>query len=197
MIDIRLANETDLPYLYDICVLTGLAGKDSSPMLSDRFIIGQYYAAPYYFFEKELCFILIDNDIPCGYIVGTSDTSSYNKWFNTSWLLQLRKKYPLTSSRKSDFEKWLVSMINENVSDGGFLNEYPAHLHIDILPAFHGKGYGKSLMERFFEGCRIKNCRGIHLGVSKLNEKALGFYNKIGMNALSEDANAVIMGLKL
>ena len=30
------------------------------------------------------------------------------------------------------------------------LEEYPAHLHIDLLPPFQGAGHGRALMETFY-----------------------------------------------
>jgi ribosomal protein S18 acetylase RimI-like enzyme len=195
--DIRLCHETDLPHLYQICLLTGDAGKDASGKLSDRFIIGQYYAAPYVFFEKDLCFILDDNNKPAGYIIGASDTKAFNKWFNSFWLPPLRKQYPSTLNPKSDLEKWLISVINTDTEDNDFVSEYPAHLHIDILPSQHGKGYGKFMIERFVDKCSEKGSRGIHFGVDKKNENAIGFYKKIGMKVLLDAPGALFMGLKL
>ena len=195
--NIRLCHETDLPYMYEICLLTGAAGEDTSGLLSDRFIIGQYFAAPYIYYEKDVCFVLEENNIPAGYVIGASDTFSFNRWLNSFWLPQLRRYYPPTIYTKSGLEKWLVDAINKDIDDNGLEDQYPAHLHIDILPSYQGKGYGKMMIDRFVDRCKEKGCRGIHFGVDKRNEKAIGFYKKIGMKVLLETTGAVFMGIKL
>ena len=91
---IRQAHLSDLPYIYDICLKTGFNGKDTSGMISDPLIIGQYFAAPYLHFEIDTCFVVDKNSIPFGYILGVSSTEKYNQWLNTYWLPILRNRYP-------------------------------------------------------------------------------------------------------
>ena len=54
---IRNVEFSDIPYLYEICLKTGASGKDAAGLFYDPYLLGQYYAAPYAFFEKELCFV--------------------------------------------------------------------------------------------------------------------------------------------
>ena len=63
---IRQASASDLPYIYDICRLTGKVGKDCTPLISDHHIVGQYFAAPYIHYEMDTCFV-VDNGLGLAY----------------------------------------------------------------------------------------------------------------------------------
>lgn len=193
---VRPAQLSDLPYLYDICLKTGLHGGDASDVLSDPYIIGQYFAAPYLFFEPELCFVFDIDRIPVGYIVGTSDTQAFNDWFNSHWLPQLRHKYPY-SAGQSSLEHFLYDIIHEGAIAPDFTDQYPAHLHIDLLPAGQGRGVGKQLIQTFVETLNAKQVPGLHLGVSLANVRACGFYRKMGFHEIERMQDACFLGMKL
>ena len=72
--EIRKYQMTDLSSLYKICLLTANNGHDASLLLKDSDLVGHLYAAPYAFFEPNLCFILLKDAMPCGY---TGDTEFY------------------------------------------------------------------------------------------------------------------------
>ena len=60
------------------------------------------------------------------------------------------------------------------------LKEYPAHLHIDILPEYQRMGFGKNLMEAFCEKLRHDEVGGVHLIMAGDNVEAEKFYGKVG-----------------
>jgi ribosomal protein S18 acetylase RimI-like enzyme len=60
------------------------------------------------------------------------------------------------------------------------VHEYPAHLHINILSAFRGKGAGKELMTRFLQQVRSTNLRGVHASVREDNFRAIRFFKSLG-----------------
>ena len=51
----------DLPYVYDIALKTAFAGLDGTPYYYDKWAVGHYYAAPYFFFEPEVCFTALND----------------------------------------------------------------------------------------------------------------------------------------
>ncbi|MDR2797203.1 MAG: hypothetical protein LBB80_02570 [Treponema sp.] len=57
---VRPACGSDLPYLYEICLKTGDAGNDASGLFYDPLLLGQYYGAPYFFYDPSLCFVAKD-----------------------------------------------------------------------------------------------------------------------------------------
>ncbi len=57
---------------------------------------------------------------------------------------------------------------------------YPGHLHINILPEFQRRGYGKLLINAFLEKLKSLEANGVHLGMVTANEVAPQFYKQLG-----------------
>ena len=64
------------------------------------------------------------------------------------------------------------------------LAEYPAHLHIDMLPPFQGAGHGRAMMETFYAAAARAGATGVHVTVTTANTRALGFYDRLGFRRL-------------
>ena len=77
------------------------------------------------------------------------------------------------------------------------LDDYPAHLHIDLLPEAQGAGWGRALMEGLQDALRAGGSPGVHLGVSARNQRALGFYRHLGYEELASDGIGHTLGLRL
>jgi ribosomal protein S18 acetylase RimI-like enzyme len=192
---IRPAHGSDIPYLYEICLKTGNAGQDATSLFYDPLLVGQYYAAPYFFHDPGLCFIAEFEDIPHGYIVAASDTGAFNQWMEQVWLPPLRCRYPKRSRikhLKTALDPSIVSVLHQPLSAPP--PSYPAHLHIDLLPAIQGQGAGRLLMRTLFDALSRRGCPGAHLGVSKSNTGAIAFYRKMGFVVLQENEHGLTMG---
>jgi len=59
------------------------------------------------------------------------------------------------------------------------LEEYPAHLHIDLLPEYERKGFGRRLMDMFCGRLRRDGAKGIHLVMATENLNGM-FYERLG-----------------
>jgi ribosomal protein S18 acetylase RimI-like enzyme len=64
------------------------------------------------------------------------------------------------------------------------LNDYPAHLHIDLLPAAQGQGLGRELIATLLEELRRREVAGIHLEMDGNNTGAGIFYQRLGFTEL-------------
>jgi len=207
-VNIRKGMLSDIPYLYDVCLKTGDNGNDASALFFDPYLIGQYYAAPYLFFHYGICFVAEYQYRPQGYILGVPDTVSFEKWMEEQWLPPLRLRYPKPFSPeivRSEKEAWILNNIHErrfpveskSMDAPKWLSDYPAHLHIDILPSLQGKGIGRKLMEKLFTELEKQGAPGLHLGVSSSNPGAVGFYKKFGFTTLEEESWGFTMGIKI
>lgn len=199
MQNIRKALAQDIPYIYEIALKTAIAGLDGSDYYSDRFLVGHYWAAPYFFFEPDLCFVAV-NEIGCpaGYIVGTSDTRRFNAWLQDVWLPPLQRQYSNQTEYKSDAEHNLIKTVLKGPGEGLWQNlGFPAHLHIDLLEELQGKGLGKGLMQTFIKAVQKRGAEGIHLGVDGRNVRAYGFYEKLGFSILEQQSWGSTFGMKL
>jgi ribosomal protein S18 acetylase RimI-like enzyme len=197
----RPAAFSDIPYLYTICLETGDSGKDATGLFYDPWLLGQIYSAPYFFHDLSLCFVAEEDFIPKGYIIGTENTSRFSEWYEKEWLPPLRHRYPenISPRIKSETEKNLISKIwHPDILPGPkknpWIQNHPAHLHIDLLPDLQGMGCGRTLMELFLSELKKRACPGVHLGVIGTNTGAIAFYKKMEFSVLEDTRWGMVMG---
>jgi ribosomal protein S18 acetylase RimI-like enzyme len=199
-ITIRRAVLSDLPYFYEICLKTGDESKDASALFFDQYLLGHYYAAPYLVCPSGICFTTEYDYRPQGYIVAVPDTASFHQWMEEQWLPPLRNRYPWPSPpARSKKEEEIIGLIHKRkfpVDIGGqpWLTDYPAHLHIDLLPCLQGKGQGRVLIDTLFDELARKGVSGLHLGVGSSNTGAIAFYRKMGFTVLEEHDWGLTLG---
>jgi len=202
-ITIRRAVLSDIPYLYEICLKTGNESKDATALFSDPYTIGQYYAAPYLLFPDGICFVAEYKNRPQGYIVAAPNTAMFNQWMEEQWLPPLRKRYPqpipqsCSAKEKNIIEHFHKQHFPLDTDAQRMLADYPAHLHIDLLPSIQRKGQGRILMDTLFNELAQKGVPGLFLGVGASNLGAINFYRKMGFAVLQEHAWGFIMGKKI
>ena len=177
---IRRYKKTDLDSLYQICLRTGDNGKDATRCYNDKKLIGHIYSAPYAIFEPELCFILSMDSNPCGYILGTKNTIRFQKWLKNKWYFKLQKSYSMPLDEDNSRDANLIRQLYFQQGNREEFENYPAHLHIDILPNAQRRGYGRKLINAFLKELIYQKVKGVHLIVSKKNINAINFYQKVG-----------------
>jgi ribosomal protein S18 acetylase RimI-like enzyme len=187
---IRRAVLSDLPYLYEICLKTGDESKDATSLFSDPYTIGQYYVAPYLVYPYGICFVADYEYRPQGYIVAVPDTIAFDKWMEDKWLPPLRKRCPEPfPPSRSGKENGIIKLFHKRhfpVDAQPYLADYPAHLHIDMLPCIQQKGVGRNLINSLFAELAQQKVTGLHLGVGSANTGAVAFYKKVGFTVLGE-----------
>lgn len=195
---IRHGHLADLPGLYEVCHLTGFGGQDATPVVSDRSLLGHYFAAPYLVRNPEWCWIAADDGGVAGYLVTTPDTRAFVDWMNADWLPAVRGILPAQENPSwTPFEAWIRRTIHSQAEAPSFVDDYPAHLHIDFLPRAQGQGLGTRFIAAFLDKLRAEGIAGFHLGVGADNVKAQGFYRKQGFQVIEERPGVIFLGLKL
>ena len=73
---------------------------------------------------------------------------------------------------------------------------YPAHLHIDLLPEWQGRGLGRGLMWSFLAGLHAAGAPRVHLGMAPANTAARAFYDRLGFEqiAVPSEPGVVYLG---
>lgn len=197
---IRPARTTDpieVDALYDICLRTGADGEDASSQFNEPRLLGEIYLGAYLALEPSLAFVVTsDDDQPLGYVVGTPDTPSFETRLDRDWWPMLRERYPLDSVAADSPDAGLLRQIHApRRTDAPWLNDYPAHLHVDLLPEAQGGGNGRKLLEELFDVLLDHGVAGVHLGVSDTNTSAIGFYRHLGFEPLPSEGT--VLGLTL
>lgn len=198
---IRMFRPGDEAAAYHVCLKTGDHGKDGEPFYrEDPDALGRIYVGPYLRFAPELALILEDEEGICGYSLAVLDSKTFFDRYENEWRGELVSQFPEPTGDKSDWSR---------VQEAHYLyhhpdyfcpepyNEYPSHLHIDLLERAQGGGHGRRLIERLLELLRDQGSVGVHLGMSITNDPAYGFYRKLGFKELIRDEGSIYMGMKL
>lgn len=194
---VRPYHPSDLYALYRICLLTGASGEDASEMYRDHELLGHLYAAPYAVLEPDLCFVLTRDAAPVGYVLGTRDSAAFAERLEREWYPPLRLRYPLPPPDDQSAEAGMVRYLHAGRRVNPDVAGYPAHLHIDILPAGQGQGWGRRLIETFLNRLRALEVPGVHLGVGHGNNRAIGFYERVGFRRMRAYEGWSAYGMRL
>jgi ribosomal protein S18 acetylase RimI-like enzyme len=196
-IEIRQYHHSDLTSLYKICLLTANSGKDASDLYKNHDLVGHLSAAPYAIFEPELTFIVTLNNEPSGYILGTKNSMAFYQKCETDWFPILRKRYPFPHDDDSSHDAKIIRRIHNGYVVKEELLNYPAHLHIDLLPDLQGMGLGRKIMNTFIEKLNSLDIPALHLEVGKSNLGAIEFYKRMGFHELKEYQYSIAFGINL
>ena len=189
MLAIRLYQQSDEAAVRRICLLTGNNGGDASALYPDKDLLSDIFAIPYTVLDPELCFVAVDGETGdvVGYIVGTANSPRYVQRFRDEWLPRVRDRHAEPPA-ELDWDKGnqaaMAWILHHPSADPRVVADYPAHLHIDLLPEGQGRGGGRALMEHFLAAVRERGADGVHLYVGLANTGARAFYAKLGFKPL-------------
>ena len=144
--------------------------------------MGDIFAAPYVILEPEHAHVLDDGTGKAvGYVLGTADTTRFVRRYRDEWLPATADRYPVPPEPPVTREDGMLAlhyhperMLSPELAD------YPAHLHIDLLPDLQGKGWGRGLIGAFLAGLRAAGVARVHLGMVPTNTSARAFYDRLG-----------------
>lgn len=166
---IRQYNSEDAKAVRKICF-----GTTSAHYKKRSRVLYALYCDYYIECEPESCLVAVDEfDRPCGYIMCATDWTRFLSDFTPY----------LNVVRKESLTEYLIQRAYFNCVKDLF-DKYPAHLHIDILPAFQNKGGGRALMEGLKNLLIERNVRGLMLCVDTKNKGAIAFYERMGFERL-------------
>ncbi|MCK8438301.1 GNAT family N-acetyltransferase [Streptomyces sp. D2-8] len=195
---VRPYRPEDRPALDDICIRTAHRGEDSRAHYADPGIFPATFAAPYVHLEPELVFVLDDGrGQAVGYILGTADTPRFARAFRSTWLPLVAGRYPEPPRPPRTPDEVIAGLLHH--PERMVLPElaaYPAHLHIDLLPAWQGRGYGRRLMRTFLQALQDEGVPAVHLSMATANTRARAFYDRMGFEEIDipEPGEATCLG---
>ncbi|WP_405504182.1 GNAT family N-acetyltransferase [Streptomyces purpurascens] len=195
---IRPYSPEDRSALDDICIRTAHAGQDSRPHYADPGIFPATFAAPYVRLEPELAFVLDDGQgRAVGYILGSADTPRFAAEFRTTWLPLVAGRYPEPPEPPHTPDEAMAHLLHHPermvVPE---LAAYPAHLHIDLLPDWQGRGHGRHLMRTLLGALQDRGVLAVHLAMATANTEARAFYDRLGFREIDvpEPGSATYLG---
>lgn len=183
--EIRRYRPTDRAGLYDLSIRTAEVGGDARDLYPDPELIGAIYSESYAVLEPELTFVLDNGSGVVGYIAGTADTAGFARRFAAEWLPTLADRFPEPTGELDTHEKVMRHRLHHpERAVIPELADYPAHLHIDLLPEYQRKGFGRRLMLTFLAAARTAGADRVYLGMDRRNTDARAFYHRMGFYQL-------------
>jgi ribosomal protein S18 acetylase RimI-like enzyme len=200
-VTVRHATAADHEAIEMVALRTGDSGRDATAKEDDPALVGQIYSVPYAALEPDFAFVAEDADGVCGYLFGAPDTAAFERKMTETWFPKLRETVP---DAPPDPEAWTGSDWARHhihhpppmIVPG--LAPYPAHGHIDLLPRVQGKGLGPAMMRMLIDRLAATGAAGMHLQVSPVNQRAIGFYTRLGFAVLDPPGivnDTLFMGL--
>jgi len=193
---IKQAEIEDIEDLAKVALTTAIGGKDGTDYFYNKNAVSQYFCEPYIKYDNQYCFDVVENDICEGYTVGAVDSKDFFAWFNESWLPSLREIYSGCQIKTKE-EKDIIDLINKDVENSSFFEEYPAHLHINLSKNLQGKKIGSKLINTLLDKFAEQGVKGVHLGVDIKNDRAIGFYRHLGFEIIESHSWGHVMGKKI
>ncbi|MFV9687461.1 GNAT family N-acetyltransferase [Pantoea sp. KXB45] len=190
---IRPATPADFPALYRICLETADAGGDARALYSDPDYPGQRFAVPYARFAPDFAFVLEREGEVQGYVVAVPDTRAFEARLAAEWWPALQAKYRDRHASAPLDGKILDAIRHPDQAADNLVTQWPAHLHINLLPAAQKGGWGRRMIEHELAALRAAGVTGVHLGVSLQNEQVCAFYQRMGFTPILR-SNAIYMG---
>jgi ribosomal protein S18 acetylase RimI-like enzyme len=197
VVHVRRYEPADLDAIREVCVLTGHVGRDARGSMTDTSLLPDTFAEPYVVFDPLLAFVADDDGRAVGYVLGTADTVAFTEWFRTTWLPMVAPRHAGRPAEVTDFESLILELMYDParmVHDD--LAEYPAHLHIDILPEYQGQGLGRKLIDAFRGELASRGVERFHLSMDPKNVDARAFYDRLGFEPIrvSSDPGGTYLG---
>ncbi|MBI4678195.1 MAG: GNAT family N-acetyltransferase [Elusimicrobia bacterium] len=180
----------DWKAIREICCGTAESGQGIPE--ERRPFFAEYWVAPYERLVPDWTWVAWREQEVVGYLSGCPATASFvlRRHFLVRWPLFFRAvsgAFPSSPDAAAFVKRFLF--IRKDLGRrlalkflAGILTLYPAHLHVNVDPAHHGKGIGKRLMEIYMMGLRQHRVPGVHL---VCGEGSLAFYRKLGFQELA------------
>ena len=189
---VRPARLDDLPAVYAICDELGMVAE-AQPRT--RELLGHVYAGPYIVAPATRSVVVVDELGVAGYLLCATDTAAFTAWCESSWWPGLRADYPRAAVGRAVADQEVVDLIHAPpTASSRVAAEYPAHLHIDMLPRVRGRGLGSRLIRDLLVDLSHRGIPGVHLDVASNNTRAIALYSRLGFAELERGPDSVFMG---
>lgn len=189
---IRPYEPRDRAAVRQICSDTADAGQPIERFFPDREVFADLLTNYYTQFESQSAFVADNAGEVIGYVTGCLDTKRFVRLMTWRIAPTIFVKALL---RGTLWHPQTVRLVRANIGlwlkaghrTGPTLDNYPAHLHVNLRQGFRGQRLGHRLVETFCERARTAGVHGVHAGVSAENPRARHFFEELGFTELHRE----------
>ncbi|RPF21534.1 GNAT family N-acetyltransferase [Myceligenerans xiligouense] len=202
---IRPYQPNDRDAVTEICVRTAAGGKDARGIYSDDLLMPDVYCLPYVTYAPDLAWVVDDAaGRAIGYVLAVADTRAFVDWYAAEWAPGFRARHPRPGLMRRDYRYSEEALVRDGADAHRMvrgitpaeLADYPAHLHIDLLPEGQRQGLGRRLLDTLRAALAERGVPGVHLGMDPDNTGAGAFYAAYGFHELpSHRPEAPLLGI--
>lgn len=192
---IRPFEPKDKPALFHIAAETAFFGAPIETFLDDRRLFNDIFYRYYTDFEPEHAWVAEIKGQVVGFLTGCIDTRRQDKTVARRLLPDLlinivRRQYRIGRKTMQYALRLGLGTLRGEIppADG---KQYPAHLHINLDPAFRGRSLGRRLMEAYLDQLSALDIPGVHLHTTNINRAACALYEKMGFDLIAERPTSV------
>ncbi|WP_294224049.1 GNAT family N-acetyltransferase [uncultured Shimia sp.] len=187
---IRQATQADQERLYEVVVQTGKAGNDATPLYDDPKMLGHIYTAPYVVLAPDLAFVVEINGQVEGYVCGVEDSRVFEAQLEAAWWPALQAQYPAPDAARratwSEDERRADWIHNAVPTPDYVVQPYPAHMHMNLMPAARGGGLGRRLFDTWLQAAQARGVGPVHIGADPKNDGGIAFWQAMGFERLRQ-----------
>jgi ribosomal protein S18 acetylase RimI-like enzyme len=197
LLTIRPYRAEDRARVREIAYLTGYMGESPAWYWRDAKSFAEIWSGYYTDREPESAFVAVEAGEVVGYLLGCVDTARAPSP-REEIVRQLRKRWLLVRPGTAGFFwRSLRDTLRDGEVPSGELRDprWPAHLHINLLPAARGLGAGRGLVEAWLARLRSVGAPGCHLGTLAENTNAIAFFERMGFERFG--GPALVPGMRL
>ncbi len=192
MAAMRAYRPSDDAALRRICLETADNGGDATALYGDGALLADLYAVNYAVHAPRLALVFEDEAGVGGYAIGVADTDAFETWMRATWLPRLGTRNagcgtPADRAERRPMDDLLDEVRDPPTRNAAIVKEYPAHLHLNLLPRLQGKGRGRALFEAWRAAARNAGAGAAHVAVYEANGRGLAFWRAMGFEALAEE----------
>jgi len=179
---IRAYRGTDRAAVRSIAFATGYLGDPADWLWRDGESFADVFTRYYTDHEPHSLLVAEVAGTVVGYLSGCTDSSrAAGSAPREIWRL-LRRGALLRPSIAGFSWRALMDLVRDRHVRDDVLRDprWPAHLHIDLLPAGRGRGLGRRLIDAWFGRLREHGAPGVHVSTFAENTGALRFFTGCG-----------------
>jgi GNAT superfamily N-acetyltransferase len=186
---IRPYQPSDRQSVFRLGADTAFFGAPIEACMDDRNLFLDAFYACYTDFEPEHAWVACAHGGEVvGFLTGCVDTRRHNRTILRRIIPRLagnilRARYHIGKRSLHYFSGLLSGLLRAELPRVD-LQEYPAHLHINIETAWRGHRLGQRLMEAYLGQLCALGIPAVHLNTTSLNEAACRLYEKMGFRLL-------------